>query len=184
MNSNYQSENPLKTFIQTIVIVLVIFILSLFLKSCASKPIEKTHTVERIVEYKTDSVKVTAINKAILDSLIIQVSKVKTIKPECDSITQATLDQLLSQLNSRKKSGDNEVGIYYDEIKKMIVAWQKVAQTQNEKLVSNKTAKETSVEKQIVEVPIKYIPLWVKCLAFLGFASIVFLVWRIAKIWV
>lgn len=184
MNSNYQSENPLKTFIQSLVIVLVIFILSLFLKSCASKPIEKIHTVDHIVEYKTDSVQVTAINNAILDSIIIQVSKVKTTKPECDSITQVTLDQLLSQLNSRKKSGDNEVGIYYDDIKKMIVAWQKVAQTQNEKLVINKTAKETSVEKQIVEVPIKYIPLWIKCFAFLGFASIAFFVWRIAKIWV
>lgn len=184
MNSNYQSENPLKTFIQTFVVLLVIFVLSFLLKGCASKPIEKTHTIERIVEYKTDSVKVTAINKAILDSLIIQVSKVKTIKPECDSVAQATLDQLLRQLNSRKKSGDNEIGIYYDDIKKMIVAWQKVEQTQNEKVASNKTAKATSVEKQIVEVPIKYIPLWVKCFAFLGFATVIFLVWRIAKIWV
>jgi len=184
MNPNYQSENPLKTFLQTLLVLALVFMLTLLMNGCASKPLEKTHTIERVVTYKSDSLKVTVVNQAVLDSLFIQVSKVKTLKPECDSITQITLDQLLVQLNSKKKSGDNEMGIYYDKIKKMIVGWQKMAETQNEKSASNKTTNTIAVEKESVEVPVKYIPFWVKILAVLGVISLGVVVWRVAKIWV
>jgi len=137
------------------------------------KTFRKTHTIERVVTYKADSLKVTVVNQAVLDSLFIPVSKVKTLKPECDSITQITLDQLLVQLNSKKKSGDNEMGIYYDTIKKMIVGWQKMTETQNEKSASNKTTNAIAIEKESVEVPVKYIPFWVKILAVLGGISLV-----------
>lgn len=184
MNPNYQSENPLKTFLQTLLVLALVFMLTLLMNGCASKPLEKTHTIERVVTYKADSLKVTVVNQAVLDSLFIQVSKVKTLKPECDSITQITLDQLLVQLNSKKKSGENAMGIYYDTIKKMIVGWQKMAETQNEKLVSNKTANTIAIEKESIEVPVKYIPFWVKILAVLGGISLGVVVWRVAKIWV
>jgi hypothetical protein len=184
MNPNYQSENPLKTFLQTLLVLAFVFMLTLLMNGCASKPLEKTHTIERVVTYKADSLKVTVVNQAVLDSLFIQVSKVKTIKPECDSITQMTLDQLLMQLNSKKKSGDNAMGIYYDTIKKMIVGWQKMAQTQSEKSASNKTTNAIAIEKENVQVPVKYIPIWVKILAVLGGVTLGVLVWRVAKVWV
>jgi hypothetical protein len=184
MNPNYQSKNPLKTFLQTLLVLALVFMLTLLMNGCASKPLEKTHTIERVVTYKADSLKVTVVNQAVLDSLFIQVSKVKTLKPECDSITQITLDQLLVQLNSKKKSGENAMGIYYDTIKKMIVGWQKMAETQNEKLVSNKTANTIAIEKESIEVPVKYIPFWVNILAVLGGISLGVVVWRVAKIWV
>ena len=184
MNPNYQSENPLKTFLQTLLVLALVFMLTLLMNGCASKPLEKTHTIERVVTYKSDSLKVTVVNQAVLDSLFIQVSKVKTLKPECDSITQITLDQLLVQLNSKKKSGENAMGIYYDTIKKMIVGWQKMAKTQNEKSASNKTTNAKAIEKESVEVAVKFIPFWVKILAILGGISLGVVVWRVAKIWV
>ena len=98
--------------------------------------------------------------------------------------TQATVDQLLSQLNNRKKSGDNEAGIYYDKLKKMLVIWQKMAQTQNETLTTSKVNTDTKAEKQIVKVPVKYIPLWVKILAWTGFGFLLYIAWRIARIFI
>ena len=76
------------------------------------------------------------------------------------------------------------MGIYYDTIKKMIVGWQKMAQTQNEKSASNKTTNAIAIEKEKVQVPVKYIPIWVKILAVLGGVTLGVLVWRVAKVWV
>lgn len=184
MNPNYQSENPLKTFLKTLLVLGLVFMLTLLMNGCASKPLEKTHTIEHVVTYRTDSLKVTVVNQAVLDSLFVQFSKVKTLKPECDSIAQLAFDQILVQLNSKKKSGQNEMGIYYDTIKKMIVGWQKMAQTQNEKTTSNKTTNAVNLEKEKVQVPVKYIPFWVKILAILGGITLGVLVWRVAKVWV
>lgn len=184
MPRNTQHQTRSRMFFQLLCLSLILFVLGVLFKSCAPKPIQSTHTIERIIEHHTDTVKTTAVNKAIIDSLIIQIAKVKTAKPECDSITEATIDQLLSQLNNRKKSGDNEAGIYYDQLKKMLVIWQKMAQTQNETLTTSKETKDIKAEKQIVKVPVKYIPLWVKILAWIGFGSLLYTAWRIARIFI
>jgi hypothetical protein len=183
MSKNTQSQNTPKLLLQIFYLLLALFALSILCNSCATKPIENTHTIERIIEQHADSVKSTQVNKAILDSLMIQIAKVKTVKPECDSITQATVDQLLKQLNSRKKSGDNEAGIHYNDLKKELVIWQKIAQTQSENVATNKEKTDTKVDKQFVKVPIKYTPLWIKILAFIGFGFLVYVGYRIARIW-
>jgi len=87
MPENTTRQNLFKT----LCIPFVLFALGVLLKSCATKPIQNTHTIERIIEHHTDSVKTTAVNKAIIDSLIIQIAKVKTAKPECDSIRRLPL---------------------------------------------------------------------------------------------
>ena len=71
MNPNYQSENPLKTFLQTLLVLGLVFLFTLLMNGCASKPLEKTHTIERVVTYKADSLKVTVVNQAVLGSLFI-----------------------------------------------------------------------------------------------------------------
>ncbi|MEO8239237.1 MAG: hypothetical protein ABI576_14120 [Flavobacterium sp.] len=184
MSRNIKRQTHSRTFFQLLCLPLILFVLGVLFKSCAPKPIQSTHTIERIIEHHTDSIKTTVVNKAIIDSLMIQIAKVKTAKPECDSITQATVDQLLSQLNNRKKSGDNEAGIYYDKLKKMLVIWQKMAQTQNETLATNKEKTDIKTDDKIVEVPVKYIPLWVKILAWIGFGFLLYAVWRIARIFI
>lgn len=184
MTANNLQGNPFKLFIKVFVTLISGLAIAMLLFGCASKPIENNHTIEQIIKHKTDSVKVTQVNKAIQDSLIIQVAKVKTAKPECDSITQATLDQVLKQLNSRKKSGDNEAGIYYDELKGQIIAWQKIAETYKEKLATNKEKIYIKGDKEIIKIPVKYIPWWVKYLAYLGAATLLYGAYRISRIWI
>ena len=76
------------------------------------------------------------------------------------------------------------MGIYYDTIKKMIVGWQKMAQTQNEKSASNKITNTVAIEKEKIQMPVKYISIWIKILAVLGGVTLGVLVWRVAKVWV
>jgi hypothetical protein len=167
-----------------LIVILFLFAFTLFV-GCAVKPIENTHTIEHIIEQKTDSVKTTQISKAILDSLIVKVAKVKTSKPECDSITQATLDQVLKQLNSYKKSGDNEAGIRYNEKLQQLVLWLKQGETKNQNLSTNKSIKDKEKEvKPPVIVKVKFIPFWIKILAWIGGLTVAFLGWRFARIFI
>ena len=183
MYANTPHENPFQKLIKVLFFIACGLIVVLALKGCAAKPIESTHTIERIIEHKTDSVNTTQVNQAILDSLKIQLAKVKTAKPECDSITQATLNQVLKQLNTRKKSGDNEAGIYFDELKNQIIYWQKIAETMNQKLATNKEKNYIKGDKQIIKVPVKYIPWWVTFLAYVGAAFLLtFVVYFLYKI--
>jgi uncharacterized FlaG/YvyC family protein len=185
MNINNLQENPFKLFLKVFVAFITCLAIAMLLYGCASKPIENTHTIERIIEHKTDSVKTTLVNAAILDSLVIKIAKVKTSKPECDSITQATLDQVLKQLNSYKKSGSNEAKIYYDDLLKQIVVLLKQAETKTENTATKKTDTDIGKEKGIVKVPVKYIPWWVKWLAYLGAATLLYVAYRISRIfWV
>jgi hypothetical protein len=183
MTTNLPQENPFKLFLKVLLFI-AFFAFAMFLYGCASKPIQNTHTIERIIEHRTDSVKTTKVNAAILDSLIIQIAKVKTAKPECDSITQATLDQVLKQLNTSKKSGYNEAKIYYDELLKQITVILKQAETKTVNTATKKTDTDTSKNKEIVKVEVKYIPWWVKCLAYCGFACLLYVAWRISRIWI
>lgn len=181
MYANTPQENPFQTFMKVVFFISIAFLVTILINSCASKPVQNTHTIERIIEHRTDSVKTTHVNAAILDSLIIQVAKVKTAKPECDSITQATLDQVLKQLNTSKKSGYNEAKIYYDDLLKQIIVILKQAETKTENTATKKIDTDTSKLKEIIKV--KYIPWWVKWLAWWGFATLLYIAWRISRIW-
>lgn len=184
MTTNLDQKDPFKEFLRILVILLLSFSLGCILFCCSSKKTNPTHTIERIVEHKTDSIKTTEINRAILDSLIVKVTKVKTAKPECDSITQATLDQVLRQLNSYKKSGSNEASVRYDETLKQIVVLLKQAETKSQITSVNKLEKEKEKEVEPIVIREKYIPKWVKILAFMGGLAILFLGWRIGRIFI
>ncbi|WP_281238162.1 hypothetical protein [Flavobacterium praedii] len=180
MTTNAPMQSPFKGN-NVLIILLTLFFTIMLLVGCKATPPTNTHTIERIIEHKTDSTKVTQVNKAILDSLVIKIAKVKTVKPECDSITQATLDQVLSQLNSYKKSGNNEYRIGYDAALKQIVILLKQAETKDESTTTNKVEKEKEKDKEIKPVLIKYIPWWVKYLAYLGGATLLYLAYRISR---
>ncbi|MBS7231732.1 hypothetical protein KHA90_11910 [Flavobacterium psychroterrae] len=184
MSSTTNQQNPMKLFLKVLFCALCCFALCITLYGCKAKAIESNHTIETVLNQKKDSVKSIVINGAINDTLKIQVPKVQTAKPECDSITKAELQRVLKLLNSRKKSGDNESGIYYDSLRNQIIAWQKIAQTKNESTATNKKTVYIKGDKLIKYVPVKYIPMWVKILAFIGGLAIVFLCWRIARIFI
>lgn len=173
------NPNPFKQLYKVLLISITLVFLLTILNGCASKPIESTHTIERIIEHRMDSVKTTQINAAIVDSLVIKIAKVKTAKPECDSITQATLDQVLKQLNTSKKSGYNEAKVYYDDILKQIILTLKQAETKTENSNTKIADTDTSRAKEIVQIPVEYIPWWVQFLAYVGALSLLVLVIRI-----
>lgn len=183
MYINTPQENPFQKLMKVLFFIAAGLIMMLALKGCAAKPIESTHTIERIIENHKDSLRDIRVNQAILDTTTIQLAKVKTAKPECDSIAQATLNQVLKQLNNRKKSGDNEAGIRFDELKNEIIYWQKIAETVNQKLATNQQKRYIKGDKEIVKVPVKYIPWWVEILSYAGaifiLGIVVFFIYKI-----
>ena len=184
MQTNTNQQNPMKLFLKVLFCILLCCALFTALHSCKAKPIESNHTIETVLDQKKDSLKVIVLNGAINDTLKIQVPDIKTAKPECDSVAKAELERILKLLNSSKKSGDNESGIYYDSLINQIIAWQKIAQTKNESTVTNKKTLYIKGDKLIKYIPVKYIPFWVKILTCLGVLFVLFLCWRIARIFI
>ncbi|MDL2141174.1 hypothetical protein QQY79_01470 [Flavobacterium tructae] len=184
MSTSTSPENPTKLFLKVVLFIAFYFALCIALHGCKAKPMENTHKVETFIVSKKDSIKTTVISGAINDTLKIQLPKVQTAKPECDSITKLELQRVLQLLDSRKKSGDNETGIYYDSLRNQIVAWQKIAETKNVNTATNKEYIYIKGDKQIKYVPVKYIPLWVKILASIGFATMLYICYRISRIFI
>lgn len=184
MTTNYPHHNPFTQLFKLIIISITLVFLFTMINGCASKQTQSTHTIERIIEHRMDSVKTTQINAAIVDSLVIKIAKVKTAKPECDSITQATLDQVLKQLNTSKKSGYNEAKIYYDDILHQIILILKQGETKTEHTHTKIADTDTSRAREIIKIPVKYIPWWVKYLAYLGAATLLYLAYKISRIWI
>lgn len=120
-------------------------------------------------------------NQAIIDSLKISIGEIKTSKPECDSITQAAIKELLNRLNTKKISGNNSFGAYYDTLKNEIVMYANIAATQNEKI--KELEWKLSRKEQITNEtkPLKYIPKEVKVLAFFGLLLLLYFLYTILK---
>lgn len=169
--------------IEKIAIISLLIIAGLLFVSCKAKqPVKEIHTIEKTIEKSKDSVSITEISNAIIDSLKIKISEIKTSKPECDSITNAKIQELLSQIEVSKTSGDNELGFYYDQIQKILVAYAKTGQSINKETNVKNDNKETEKDNHLKEIPVPYIPKWVKWLAGFGVLFIIFLVWRFSLI--
>lgn len=152
-------------------------------KSVQTPVVETLKTVEK--NNLTDTTKILVNrNKAIVDSLKIVIGKYKTAKPDCDSITNAAITDVLSRINSNKSSGDNRLGFYYDKLNQTLVAYGQIAET----LESIKSSK--SVQKEyyninhtkpiIVEAQFtkeQTFNLWVGRIFWLGL--IAFVIWRL-----
>ncbi|KFF17372.1 hypothetical protein [Flavobacterium hydatis] len=184
MSTSTSPENPIKLFLKVVLFIAFYFALCIALHGCKAKPTENKHEVETVIASKKDSIKTTVISGAINDTLKIQLPKVQTAKPECDSITKVEILRVLQLLDSRKKSGDNETGIYYDSLRNQIIAWQKIAQTKNVNIATNKEYIHIKGDKQIKYISVKYIPLWVKILASIGVMTLLFIVYRISRIFI
>jgi len=150
--------------------------------SCEAKKTENTHTIEKIIERQKDSVSTKEISQAITDSLFFKISKIKSTNPACDSLINIEIKKMLQQIATSKKSGANELGFYYDSIKNQLVAYGKINASLNEKIAVLKTATNSNKSVEIKNVPIKYIPKWVKILAWLGGLFMLFLLWRFYRI--
>ncbi|RSC96064.1 hypothetical protein [Tenacibaculum singaporense] len=127
-----------------ITLVLVI----LFFSSCVgSKKIVEESTIKKQTEkkeVKKDSSNVIEKNGAIQDKVITPVAS--TGNDETDK----KIDEILSKLNTTKKSGSNSYRQYYDTETRQLITDFLVAQTQNQKTVTNnESTSETTLEEQI-----------------------------------
>lgn len=109
-------------------------ILSIFSLGCKSKKplVEKSTTI--IDNSELSKVKdELRISKAINDSLNLYLGNIRTSKPECDSVCQEAVDRHMAGINSRKKSGGNEAGFYYNKYRKILTAYSKLEETVSQK---------------------------------------------------
>jgi hypothetical protein len=182
MTTNNQEQNPLEILLKALAIMFLAVVFLIVLNGCKAQPIESTKTKETVTEVQNDTVKKTVINGAVNDSLKIAIPVVHSAKPECDSLLQVELERTLKLLNSYKKSGENEQGIRYNALKKQLEMWQKMAQTKNESTKIVYKYKYIKGETQITEVPVRYVPWWVKYLACIGAVTSAYVVYRISRI--
>lgn len=107
---------------------------------------------------------------------------IKTAKPECDSITKEYLENYLRNLETHKTSGDNSYGFKYDELKKMLVFYINLAETKNEKQLNSKIEVSEDNKEKISTITVKFIPKYIKVLAWFGVAFVLFLLYRFSLI--
>jgi hypothetical protein len=172
-------ENPLKYWFT---MLLLLLLASVVIVGCKSKPIEQKHTIEKVIETKYDSTSVIQVSKAIQDSLFIKINEIKTIKPECDSITNAEIKKVLQRLNSIKKSGNNEFGVFYDALENQLVIYANLKESIDRDTRVLKGLLEQNKELKSETVEVKVYPKWLLVLSFIGVLFILFLAWRFSKI--
>lgn len=174
--------DSLKVFFSNKLQISILFVfLSIAIIGCKAKPIISTNTKETEKTSEIIKVKTTDNNLAVIDSLKILIQKVKTSKPECDSITNAKIDELMLQINSKKISGDNSFGIYYDKLRKELIAYAKIGATKTEVTSNHNYKTEILKEVSVKEIPVRYVPKWIQILAYIGAGAIAFGVFRIVK---
>jgi len=158
-------------------------ILAPVLLSCGRKPMPGENNKEirnDSLFVQNDSSQVIDRNMAVIDSLKTVIGAVQTGRKDCDSICQATVDRLLSQINTQKTSGNNSYGFYYDAYKKTLVAYAKLAETINKTTnVAKARHQTTTVYKTTTRtVPVPYTPAYMKYSAWFGWAAAAFFIIR------
>ncbi len=140
-----------------------LIIVLLFLTSCRSVKTVSTSKKETTKTEKTqkkqDSTNIIKKNGAINDQLVTPVSS--SGNKEIDK----KIDEILSKLNTQKKSGSNGYRQYYDRQTRRLVTDFIVASTKNQTITKNKEeTNEKSFEEKTDEYfmkKIKQIPWWV-----------------------
>lgn len=159
--------------------MLCLFLLAAF-TGCAKPPLppakETDNTTKNTTVNHTD-IKEIDRNKAVADSLQILIGQIRTGKKDCDSVCQEAVDRLLEQLNTKKTSGDNSYGVYYDKYSKLLIAYTNLAETKTEKVYINNDSivyQDRFIKKEI-PVTVKYTPWYYKYPAYFGWACLLFI---------
>lgn len=132
---------------------------SIILVSCkTSKKILSTEVTKSTEKTQKDSIKNVVVNQTINDKLITPVFESKTGKVVFDSLVNAKVDEILSKLNTSKSSGENEYKLYYNQLKKQLEFYAKIAETKNENTStkSNVYKEQESIKQEpvIIEKPL------------------------------
>ncbi len=142
---------------KNLIIILILFTSCRSVKTVSTSKKETTKTEK--TEKKQDSINIIKKNGAINDQLVTSVSS--TGNKEIDR----KIDEILSKLNTQKKSGSNGYRQYYDRQTRRLVTDFIVASTKNQTITKSKEeTNEKSFEEKTDEYfmkKIKQIPWWV-----------------------
>lgn len=154
-----------------------VFLIILLIVSC--KTVKEQSTKEK---YVFDSTQVHT-NKLVLRSLEINDYFKKGVPylitnsndKNCDSLCNAKFIEWLKSWNVEKQSGKNSYKLAYDELTKQVSLNVKIGETVSElkDSIAKLNFKLINTEKQYKQIPVEYIPKYVKILAFIGFISLV-----------
>lgn len=161
---------------------LIVFLFaSLFLTGCKAKqPLQETKETTTVNHDSIFQSRVITRNKAITDSLKIVIGKIYTDKKECDSVCQIAINRLLSQLNSKKSSGDNSVDINYDPKDNSLNVNTKVGETKSDSLKFYYYITKTKTVYSHRDIPVdKPIPKWQLFLMISGAVAIGFYLFKL-----
>lgn len=175
-----------KALIYWFAFLLVLAFTSFFFVGCKSKKptiTEETNTKDSS-RYELHSDYKKEVNKKVADSIAKLLPLIKTGDKNCDSICNEKCDELLEQANFYKKSGDNNYKLLFDKHKRLLSFTANLEETISE-LKTKKQIKERYFVRTVritKKEPVKYIPFWVKVLAWIGGISTLFLTYRFSKI--
>lgn len=141
----------------------------LFCQCSPTKKLSSENKITQIEHLKKDSISNLVISKAIKDSLITPIEVSNTGNNDFDNQVNSKVDAILAKLSTSKYSGDNSYSLMYDKLKKQLLFYAQIAQTQN-----SKTDVKQQQEKKIIQiqkVPVyvnKPLNKWQKGLMLLG----------------
>lgn len=147
--------------------IVIIALVMLFVSCNTYKTARKSHEVKVTEKTRTkrDSVSKISVNKPIEDYLSIQVTKSNTDDAIRDSVINKKVDEILSRMNTTKRSGDNSYKLYYNIEKRLLELQAKIGETKNIQTETKKAeiSEKTFEEKtdEYINKKIKSIPFWV-----------------------
>jgi len=160
--------------------LIILLASSVFLISCKAKQQQPDTDKTVFIQKDTSShIKITDNNKAIIDSLLIAIGKIKTAKPECDSLAQVAVENVLRTMNIQKQSGDNGYKIKYNELLKRLEVIIKIGATKTE-ITKDFKSKAKNNDRFITKtITLKQrLPNWQLILMLIGSGTIIFCIFR------
>ncbi|MFK8284648.1 hypothetical protein ACF3OE_00600 [Capnocytophaga canis] len=149
------------------------------LSSCKSTKQTLQKTEKQIVTIN-DTIYIVK-NQRVTDTIFMSVPEPKTNDKKCDSLCQNEVQRLLKQLNTKKKSGNNEYGFYYDAYKNALVAYALLDSTFTQYKSKHTDNQITKSETKTIFKTEKYVPFWVEILAWIGAISLIYIGFKIKK---
>lgn len=165
--------------------LMILLLTSVLMVSCKSKIITETKS-EKVVNHDSINIsKLSIRNQAINDSLKILIGQIYTGRKECDSVCQIAVNQLLSQLNSKKTSGSNSVDVNYNPKDKSLNVNTKVGETKSDSIklyyYINTTKTIYSHRDVPVKMPLGKFQLFLMISGIIGIAVIIIYVFSFFK---
>lgn len=160
-------------------ITLLSFLAVLQLCSCSQKTIRSSEKDYRF-SFDSSMAKWTIDRSgAVKDRLRFYIPPASTGRADCDSLCDRHVQSLLERWRIDKRSGDNAYSIVYDRLTRQLEINLELAESLKESKERESSKGTVEIRENRVEIPVEYIPLWVKVLAWTGALAIVVVILRI-----